>query len=268
MDGTTADPLGRLAEWKAATDATRARLVEEVRATARTRGVSRIILGLSGGLDSSTAAALCTQAVGAENVLGILMPHRMTSQSSLAMAQGVVNALGITSRRVNMSPLIDAYFANFPDASRVRRGVGAAWMRNGVVVDLGHHYTAIVVQSVNRTDRLLRYGDGLLEMQAALQPLGTLFKSQVRMLAESLGVLPEVRSRRPSLEYWAGQSDDSDLGQTYEELDPILEELAEERSTPEQLRARAVSPETIDWVVETLRTGVSLAAVAPTRMTL
>jgi len=265
MDGPSADPLGRLAEWKAATDATRTRLVEEVRAAARARGVSRIILGLSGGLDSSTTAALCTEAVGPENVLGILMPHRMTSQTSLAMAQGVVNALGITSRRVNLSPLIDAYFANFPDASRVRRGIGAAWMRNGVVVDLGHHYTAVVVQSVNRTDRLLRYGDGLLEMQAALQPLGTLFKSQVRFLAEALGVLPEIRARRPSLEYWAGQSDETDLGRSYEELDPILEALADGRDTPEQLRARAVSPGAVEWAADALRTGVSLAAVTPAR---
>ncbi len=264
MDGPSPDVLGRLAAWKAETPATKSRLVEEIRDAARGRGVSRVIVGLSGGLDSSTAAALCCEAVGAENVLAVLMPHRTTSPASLALAQGVVNALGITSRRVNLSPLLDAYFANFPDANRLRRGVGAAWVRCGVLVDLGHHYSAIGVQAVNRTDRVLRYGDGLLELATSLKPLSSLWKTQVRFLAEDLGVLPEIRARRPTLEYWAGQSDETDLGYPYEKIDPILEALADHRRTPEELAASGVPSAAAEWAATALRAGVTLGAGSPT----
>jgi NAD+ synthase len=257
------DLSGRLAAWKAETPDLKVRLVEEMRATAKARGLSRVVIGISGGLDSATAAALCAQALGSANVLGILMPHRATSSTSLSLSQGVVNALGITARRVNLSPLVDAYFSNFPDATRARRGLGAGWLRTGVLVDLGHHYAAHVVQALNRSDRVLRYGDAVHAIETALKPLGSLWKSQVRFLAEALGVMPEVRARRPSLEYWAGQSDEADLGWPYDDIDPLLDALVEGTASAEELSSQAASPEAVRWAVVAIRAGVPLGAPGP-----
>jgi NAD+ synthase len=206
-----------------------------------------VALGLSGGLDSTVAAALCVEALGADNVLGVLMPMRTTDTTSLSLAQGVVNALGITSRRVNMSPVHDAYFANFPDANRDRRGLCLAWLRSCVLFDLGANYGAAVVQVVNRSDRALGYGEGRQETLAAVRPLGGLFKSQVRLLGELLEVLPEVRRRRPSLEHWPGQTDEADLGLPYAAVDPLLEALCERGLDPAAL-AQGFGRAAGEWV--------------------
>jgi NAD+ synthase len=232
MDDGTKDPFGVLERWHNEIADTRSRVVGSLKAEVAGRGFTRVALGLSGGLDSTVAAALCVEALGGDNVLGVLMPMRTTDSTALSLAQGVVNALGITSRRVNMSPVLDAYFANFPDANRDRRGRGLAWLRTGVLVDLGAHYGAAAVQVVNRSDRLLGYGEGLQEMLTAVKPLAGLYKSQVRLLGDLLEVLPEVRRRRPSLEYWPGQTDEGDLGFPYATVDPLLEALVERRLEP------------------------------------
>jgi len=219
------DPTGALETWRQEMEATRRRLVAEIKREVEARGHPRIALGLSGGLDSAVCAALCVEALGADNVLAVLMPLRTTDPSSVSIAQGLVNSLGLTSRRVNMSPVIDAYFANFPDANRNRRGLAVAWARVGTLLDLGSHYGASVVQALNRTDRVLYYGEAQQELAASVKPLAGLWKSQVQLLGEALTVLPEVRRRRPSLEYWAGQSDESDLGFAYAAVDPLLDAM-------------------------------------------
>lgn len=263
MHGRTADFTARLDGWRADTASQRQRLVGEIRTHAADRGIPRVLVGISGGLDSAVAAALCAEALGTDNVLGVVIPHRATNQTSLSHAQGVVNALGITARRVNLSPLVDAYFSNYPDASRLRRGLVVAWLRTGVLLDLGHHYGSLVVQVLNRTDRVLRYGEAVHAVETTYKPLASLWKSQVRFLADALGVLPEVRARRPSLEYWAGQSDETDFGWPYEELDPILDALVEGATSPGDLRARAASPEAVDWAAAALSTGVAPGALGP-----
>src|SRR5262249_51778279 len=130
------DPLGALEIWRQGTEALRRRLVADIKREVEMRGHPRVALGLSGGLDSAVAAMLCVEALGADNVLAVLMPLRTTDPSSVSIAQGLVNSLGLTSRPVNMSPAVDSYFANLPRAPppspppppnppRSRRGLGA-----------------------------------------------------------------------------------------------------------------------------------------------
>lgn len=247
MNDAAADPQGVLERWQSEVSDTRARLVRSLKEEVSARGHTRVALGLSGGLDSAVAAALCVEALGADNVLGVLMPVRTTDPAALSVAQGVVNALGITSRRVNMSPVLDAYFANFPDANRERRGRCLAWLRTGVLLDLGGNYGAAVVQALNRTDRLLGYGEARHELRAAVKPLAGLFKSQVQFLGEHLQVLPEVRRRRPSLEYWPGQSDEAELGHPYAVIDPLLEAMAQRGLDGTAAMAEGFDRATVEW---------------------
>jgi NAD+ synthase len=241
------DPFGVLERWQSEIAETRSRVVGSLKTEVAGRGFTRVALGLSGGLDSTVAAALCVEALGADNVLGVLMPMRTSDSTSLSLAQGVVNALGLTSRRVNMSPVLDAYFANFPDANRDRRGLCLAWLRTGALLDLSANYGAAAVQVVNRSDRALGYGEARQEMQAAVKPLGGLFKSQVRLLGELLEVLPEVRRRRPSLEYWPGQTDEADLGFPYASVDPLLEALIERKLEPPAALAQGFDRAAVEW---------------------
>jgi len=261
-DGGT-DPFGVLERWQGELSETRSRVLGTLTAEVAARGCTRVALGLSGGLDSTVAAALCVAALGADNVLGVLMPMRTTDATALSLAQGVVNALGITSRRVNMSPVHDAYFANFPDANRDRRGLCLAWLRTGVLLDLSANYGAAAVQVVNRSDRLLAYGAGRQELREAVKPLAGLFKSQVRLLGELLEILPEVRRRRPSLEYWPGQTDEGDLGQPYATVDPLLEALADRGLAPEAAIAQGFDRAAVEWAGKRVESWRLAAAAGP-----
>jgi NAD+ synthase len=265
MNETGTDPLGITDSWRAATEETRRRLVREIKENVEARGYPRVALGLSGGLDSAVTAALCVEALGADNVLGVLMPLRTTDPSSVSIAQGLVNALGITSRRVNMSPVVDSYFANFPDANRNRRGLAVAWARVGTLLDLGSHYGACVVQALNRTDRLLSYGEAHQELAASVKPLAELWKSQVQMLGETLTVLPEVRRRRPTLEYWAGQNDETDLGFVYSVVDPLLDALVARGLTPAEAVSRGFAQAAVSWAEKRIAHW-RLASEQPARM--
>lgn len=262
MNEAGKDPLGVLEQWRRELPEVRQRLVRSLKEEVASRGFTRVALGLSGGLDSTVAAALCVEALGAENVLGVLMPTRTTDTISLSVAQGVVNALGITSRRVNMSPVVDAYFANFPDANRNRRGVFLAWARVGALLDLGFNYGAALVQTMNKTDRLLAYGEAQQELVTSVKPLATLYKSQVRLLGDLLEILPEVRRRRPSLEHWAGQTDELDLGHPYTDLDPVLDALTDRALAPAQASLRGYPPTTVEWAAKRLGSRIASSAEA------
>jgi NAD+ synthase len=250
MNEAGSDPLGVQESWRIELNGVRHRIVKSLKDEVAARGFTRVALGLSGGLDSTVTAALCVEALGAENVLGVLMPTRITDTTSLSLAQGVINSLGITSRRVNMSPVLDSYFANFPDANRNRRGIFLAWARIGALLDLGSNYGAGVVQNINRTDRMLVYGEAQQELVNSIKPLGDLYKTQVRLLADLLEVLPEVRRRRPSLEYWAGQSDEGDLGHAYSEIDPVLEVLYGRSLSPASATQRGFPPAVVEWATK------------------
>jgi hypothetical protein len=158
MDMTASDPTGAWERWRARTPELRRKLIGSFQQGIAERGQTRVVLGLSGGLDSTVAAYLFVEALGAANVFGVMLPYRTSDPLSLSSAQGIVNGLGITSRRVNISPMVDAYFANFPDASRERRATRLAWERLSILHDFGAHYGGQVLQIVNRSDLALDFG--------------------------------------------------------------------------------------------------------------
>lgn len=222
MDLTASDPTGAWARWRARTPELRKQLIELLKHDTEALGQKRVVLGLSGGLDSTVAAYLFVEALGAANVFGVMLPYRTSDPLSLSSAQGIVNTLGITSRRVNISPMVDAYFANFPDASRERRATRLAWERLAILHDFGAHYGGQVVQVVNRSDLALDFGPEIKVRASAYRPLAGLFKSQLRLLGQHLAVPPPVLERRPSLDSYPGQADESELGASYDVIDPVL----------------------------------------------
>ncbi len=248
MDWTASDPTGAWARWRARTPDLRQKVLELLKREVALRGQTRVVLGLSGGLDSTAAAYLCVEALGAANVLGAMLPYRTSDPQSLSSAQGIVNTLGITSRRVNISPMVDAYFANFPDASRERRATRLAWERLAILHDFGAHYGGLVLQIVNRTDLMLDYGPEPRLPGTAFRPFEGLYKSQIRLLAQELAIPAPVRDRRPSLDAYPGQSDEAELGAGYELIDPALDWLVEQKATSETAVARGLPLDALEKV--------------------
>ena len=204
----------------------------------RKAGFHRVVVGLSGGVDSSLSAYLAAEALGPENVWGILMPYRTSSPESAQHAALVVQALGINSLTVEITAMVDAYFAMFPDADQMRRGNKMARERMTILFDHSARLGALVLGTSNKTELLLGYGTLHGDMASAVNPLGDLYKTQVRQLSRHLGVPAVIVDKQPSADLWEGQTDEAELGFTYEEVDKVLYLLVDQRYEVERTDRR------------------------------
>ena len=208
---------------------TAALLIDFVRRETRKAGYSRVVLGLSGGVDSATAAAIACRALGPRRVLCALLPYRTSSPRSLRDARRMARLLGTRTTTIDISPMVDPYFRRQRGAGRVRRGNKMARERMSVLYDLSMGERALVLGTSNKTELLLGYGTIHGDTASALNPLGDLYKTQVRMLALHLGVPEEIVWKPPTADLWSGQSDEGEIGYPYSELDRLLVRLVDGR---------------------------------------
>jgi NAD+ synthase len=223
-------------------------LVPFIRNEVEKVGVRRVVLGLSGGVDSSLSAVLAAEALGPDNVLGIMMPYKSSSAESLEHAELVVRKSVIQSMTVDISPQIDAYFARFPEADPKRRGNKMARERMTILYDHSARWEALVLGTSNKTELLLGYGTLYGDMASAVNPLGDLYKTQVWALAEAVGVPEAIVKKKPSADLWEGQTDEAELGFSYLDVDRLLYLMVDERYSKPELVAAGFSEQFIDEV--------------------
>ena len=200
-------------------------------------GVERVVVGLSGGVDSAVSAMLAAEALGASNVLAVKMPYRASSAESLAHADLVIARSSIASLQVEITPQIDAYFERFPDADNMRRGNKMARERMTILYDQSACWKALVLGTSNKTELLLGYGTLYGDMASALNPIGDLYKTQVWALAAHIGVPDEIVRKQPSADLWKGQTDEQELGFGYHEVDELLYMMVDLRYSRAELHA-------------------------------
>jgi len=192
-------------------------------------GFKKAVLGLSGGVDSAVCACLAAQALGPKNVLGLSLPYGEMSGDDVKDARAVARRLGIRSRVIDIAPMVDAYFSRFPTKSRVQRGNKMARERMSVLYDFSAREGSLILGTSNKTELLIGYGTIHGDMACGINPMGDLYKTQVRVLADHLGVPARIRQKKPSAGLWPGQTDESDIGLSYDEIDAILFELVDQR---------------------------------------
>ncbi len=222
-------------------------LVSFLRQEFERRGFEKAVVGLSGGVDSAVTAYLSAQALGPENVIAVRMPYRTSNPDSLAHAQLVIDMLGVQSRTIDISPAVDAYLANEPDADPGRRGNVMARERMIVLFDLSAKYKALPVGTGNKTERLLGYFTWHADDSPPINPLGDLFKTQVWQLAAFLGVPDVIVGKPASADLIEGQTDERDFGISYAEADEILNWLVSGYN-PAALVARGFDPAKVELV--------------------
>lgn len=210
--------------------------------TVAAAGAAGVVVGLSGGIDSAVAAALAARGLGAGRVLGIFLPYATSAPTSLADARAVAEQLGLRTELHDITPLVDAWRQRFPDADRLRLGNVMARVRMLHLFDLSRRDGLLVLGTGNRSEALLGYTTLHGDAACGLNPLGLLYKTEVRALAEWLQLPAAVRQKPPSADLWVGQADEDELGFTYEEADRLLHHLVDEGLGERQLAALGFAP--------------------------
>ena len=214
-------------------------------------GHRKVVLGLSGGLDSALSAFLGAKALGPESVHAVLMPYRSSSADSLADAQKVVDALGIHAETVEISAMVDGFVGvTSGEIDRNRLGNVMSRCRMTVLFDRSAAHRALVLGTSNKTELLLGYGTLNGDLASAVNPLGDLYKAQVRQLSAHLGVPQSILDKPPSADLWPDQSDEKELGFSYDEVDRLLALLIDARISRASALERGFSPEMVDRVTK------------------
>ena len=228
-------------------------LIGFIRNEVRKVGFERVVLNLSGGVDSSLVAVLASEALSAQNVVALILPYKTSDPKSRTDALQVVAQLGIQHLEVDITPQIDAYFARFPDANQVRRGNKMARERMTIAYDQSLAWRALVIGTSNKTELLLGYGTIYGDIASAINPIGDLYKTQVWQLADAVGVPTAIVQKAPSADLWTGQSDESELGFQYRMVDQLLYYLVDRRYSVEELKRLGFEPAFIENIIRRVR---------------
>lgn len=196
-------------------------------------GFERAVVGVSGGIDSALTCFLTAQALGPENVLALRMPYKDSSLESMEHSRLVVQKTGVQELTVPITEMVEPLFDRFPDAGKVRRGNAMARARMIVLYDQSAAFHGLVVGTGNKTEILLGYTTLYGDSASALNPIGDLYKTQVRQLARAMGVPEVIVDKPPSADLWPGQTDEGELGFSYERVDQLLHLLVDQRYSPE-----------------------------------
>jgi NAD+ synthase len=224
-----------------------------IAAEIRRAGFERVVVGLSGGIDSSVVTFLCARALGPQNVLAVTMPYKTSSDATRRDSRAVVDQLGVRTVDVPIADQIDAYFARFPDASRLRLANKCARERMTVLYDQSAAFEALVAGTSNKSELLLGYGTQFGDMASAVNPIGDLYKTQLYDLAAYLGVPKEIVTKEPTGDLWVGQTDEGELGFSYAEVDRLLVLLVDRRWRRAELLQAGFAAEFVDRVTTMIR---------------
>ena len=216
------------------TDVARQILTGFIRSELTRVGYSHAVIGLSGGIDSALSFVLAVEAMGPENVLAVRLPYKSSSPDSLEHAQMLIDQFKTPSETIEITDMVEPLFARDPQITKQRKGNIMARTRMIVLYDRSEAFKALVIGTSNKTELLLGYSTLWGDMASAVNPLGDLYKTHVRQLSRALGIPSVIVDKPPSADLWLGQTDEDELGFTYEQVDKLLFLLVDQRYSAQE----------------------------------
>ena len=216
-------------------------------------GLGRAVIALSGGIDSALSCYLAAEALGAHNVLAVRLPYRTSSTDSLEDAQRVIDATGVQALTIPITDMVDPLLNRFPEMNNIRRGNIMARQRMVCIYDQSAAFGGLVIGTGNKTEILLGYTTLFGDSACAINPIGDLYKTQVRQLSSALELPDSILAKVPSADLWLGQTDEGELGYTYAEVDRLLYLLVDERYRPAECVEAGFAESFVNSVVERIR---------------
>ena len=245
--------MGAIADLTINTDLARRILTGFIKSELNRMGFTRAVINLSGGIDSALSCYLAAEALGAENVLAIRLPYKSSSSDSLEHAQLVIDALGVQAITEEITPMVDPLIAKFPEMNAMRKGNIMARMRMIVLYDQSAAFNGLAIGTSNKTEILLGYSTLFGDSACAINPLGDLYKTQIRQLSRALGIPEPIVAKPPSADLWSGQTDEGELGYTYADVDRLLYLMVDERYTPAECIEAGFNAAFVKAVVDRMR---------------
>jgi NAD+ synthase len=216
-------------------------------------GFSRAVVNLSGGIDSAVSCALAVEALGKEQVLAIRLPYKNSSPDSLEHAQLLIDQLGCPSVTISITEMVDPLLEQFPDMGHVRAGNIMARVRMILAYDQSEAFRGIVIGTSNKTEILLGYTTWYGDSACGINPIGDLYKTQLRQLAQALAIPDVIVAKPPTADLWVGQTDEGELGFSYASVDRLLYLLIDQRANPEECVQAGFEEQFVRAVVERVR---------------
>lgn len=235
------------------TDLARKILTGFIRSEITRVGFSRAVIGLSGGIDSALACALAAEALGPQNVLAVRMPYKSSASDSLEDAELTARRFGVRMETIEITPMVDPLIARDPEMSKTRRGNVMSRARMIVLYDQSEVFKGLVVGTSNKTEILLGYTTLWGDMASAINPIGDLYKTQVFQLSRAMQVPQSVVDKPPSADLWVGQTDEAELGFTYDEVDKLLYLLVDRRYRPQDCIEAGFAESFVNKIIERVR---------------
>ncbi len=229
-------------------------LVQFIKTSFVSAGFKRAVVALSGGVDSSTSAALAVRAIGKENVYPLLLPYGNLNLTH--DAEQVIEHLGIPKANVvniDIQSLVDPIIAMDPTMDTIRRGNVMARARMILLYDQAKKRNALVVGTENKTEHLLGYFTRFGDEASDIEPLRNLYKTEVYTLARFLQLPESILLKAPTAGLWEGQTDEGEFGFTYQEADAILEMIVDEKKTIDEVVAKGYDQTTVGKVIERMK---------------
>ncbi len=245
------------------TTAVREAIVRFIRDEVHKAGYERALLGLSGGVDSALVCYLAVEALGADNVLALLMPYRTSSPASEADARLVIADLGIPHRKCDITPMVDAFIALDPGMDARRQGNIMSRCRMIISYDQSVAFRGLVLGTGNKSEALLGYFTLFGDSACALRPVANLYKCQLRQLSRAVGVPERIIAKAPSADLWEDQTDEGELGFTYDEADQILFLSVDRGYDADQIAAAGFAPDLVRRVLRRVEQSAFKRATPP-----